>query len=259
MALSIAFAGGANSTTDNTTLAILITETDIAVGTMLLVTVAAANTGTNGVARTATVADDAASSTNVYTQRGTTGNQTAGTAGDGASQFFFECPVTTALTALTHTITVTFSGNVAQKAGQVFVMTPAGGESVIHYATGTASVSAGPTTHDAATVSVPNTYSIFGHAAIETDDTVTGDADTTNGNWSTISTQLGDGGNDAASMTSSVQVKTATATGDQSWACTTAVGRDSARNYIIYYSGTPAVAVGLLNTMIRTGCVIGVP
>lgn len=255
MALTIASEGSGTSITDNTTLASGATI-DAAVGTRLLVCIAAANTGTSGVARTATVADDAASTTNVYTQRGTTGNYTAGVAGDGASQFFFDCTVTTALSS--NTITVTFSGNVAQKAMWIYKMTPAGGESALLYEVGTAFAVGGNTVHSANTaVGVPSGYTIFGHAAIETDDALSAtDGDSDNGEWSAGETAIADGGNDAASMQTASQVKTTTGTGDQSWQVETTTGRDSARNYIIYYSGVAATG---LPAPIRSDGVIPVP
>ena len=257
MALTVAASGGGTSVTDDTTLPISVGAAGFSIGDVMVIAIAAANSGTNGVARTVTIADNASGTTNVYSQRGPTGNQTAGTASAGASQFWFECPITTALTS-TEVVTITFSGNLSEKAASSIRLQPAASESVIYSAVGTASVGAGATTHDAATVSVADTYTIFAAAAIETDDATTGDSDTTNGSWSAAFGGLADSGTDPNAMRLFGQWKTATATGDQAWACTTASGRDSARNYIIYYSGTPPAA-GALNTMIRSNCVIAVP
>jgi hypothetical protein len=227
VALTISSIGNGTSTTNNTTLATGATIT-AAVGDTLLVCIAAANDGTSGVARTATISDGSA---NVYTQRGTTGNQTAGAAGDGASQFFFECPVTVARTSAT--ITVTFSGNVGEKSLEVYKMVPGTNEAASFVSVGTATAGAGRTTHSATTVSVTSGHTIFAMAAIETDDAITADSDTTNGSW-TSSTRLADGGADAATMSCASAYKTVNATGNQAWACTTASGRDSVSNTIIY-------------------------
>ncbi len=246
MALTVTYGNANPSTTNNTTVATAAASITAAVGDVLLIMVAAANAGTNGAAPTVTLADNAGGSTNVYTQRGSTGNATNGTASDGASQYFFECPVTTALSGAV--ITATFNVNVPQKTIAVYILSPGSGEVVSFVGVGTPQVTTpdtGTTTHSAATVSVENGHTIFGHAAIETDDVPTGDADTTNGSWNNLTGTVADGGVDAVSMQTYQQYKTVNATGNQSWACTTSNARDSARNYIIYKSGRVlAAAVG---------------
>lgn len=234
MALTVSSVGNATSTTSNTTLASGATV-NASVGDVLLICIAAENSGTSGAARTVTITDNASGTTNVYTQRGTTGNATAGTAGDGASQFFFECPVTTALSS--NTVTVTFSGNVTHKAMEILRLQPASGQYIRFVEVGTASnttPNTGATSHSASTVSVANTHTIFCMAAVETDDTITGDSDTTNGSWSTLVRRLADAGADAVTMSCATQYKTVNATGNQSWEATTVSARDSSRNYIVY-------------------------
>lgn len=248
MALTITSAGSGQSTTDNTTLT--ISSVTASVGDVLLLCIAAVNTGGSGVAAVInSIADNAGSSTNVYSQRGTTGNYTPGAIiGDGASQFFFECPVTTALSGAT--ITITFSANNPQKAAEVYRMQPGVGETVAFVSVGTAS-GGNRTSHSASTVSVTNGHTIFAMAAAETDDAITGDSDTTNGSWSTISTILADAGADPSSMSCSSQYKTVNATGNQSWACTTGSSRDSVANTIIY--GIPKSIVAGAGSYTVTG------
>lgn len=232
MAFTLSSVGSGTDTAADATLASGATIT-ASVGDVLLLCIAACNSGASGVAAViSSIADDAGSSTNVYTQRGTTGNQTAGAANDGASQFFYECPVTTALS--NNIITVTFSANNAQKAFEVFRIQPGAGETVTFQSVGTAVAGAARTVHAATVVSVTSGDTIFCMAAIETDDAVSGDGDTTNGNWSAEVTRLADGGADAATMSCSAQYKTVNATGNQTWGATTGVGRDSVSNHIIY-------------------------
>jgi hypothetical protein len=231
MALTITSTGNATSTAGSGTLD--ITGITASVGDVLLICFAADNTALGGGTRTVTAADNAGGSTNVYTQRGTTGVQTAGSANDGAACYFHECPVTTALSA--NTITLTFvEGNITTKAAEVYRLQPGTDQAVKFIAVDTASPGAARTTHSATTISVTTGHTIFAMAAIETDDAITGDGDTTNGNWSAVSTRLADGGADIACMSCSSQYKTVSATGNQAWACTTATGRDSVANTIIY-------------------------
>lgn len=231
MALTITSAGNGSDVANSTTL--VISSVTASVGDVLLLCIASENyRGSGASAIVNSIADNAGGSTNVYSQRGTTGNQTAGSPGDGASQLFYECPVTTALSGAT--ITISFSSNTRNKAAEIYRIQPGAGEAVVYVGVGTASAGANQTTHGAATVSVENGQTIFAMSAIETDDAVTGDSDTTNGSWSTVLTRLASGGTDAGSMTCSSQYKTVNATGNQSWACTTASGRDSVANTIIY-------------------------
>lgn len=233
MAISISDIGNGDSTTNDTTLASGATVT-ASVGDVLLLCIAASNSGASGAAAVITsIADNAGGSTNVYTQRGTTGNRTAGSvANDGATQFFYECPVTTALS--NNIVTVTFSANNPQKAFQIyrlqpgigeavqfeFVSTPNGGSATTHLATTTASILDGQV--------------VFGMAAIQTDDNITGDSDTTRGIWSTVADRTADGGVDADSITCSSQYKIVNADGTQSWANATGTARESVRNTICY-------------------------
>jgi hypothetical protein len=80
---------------------------------------------------------------------------------------------------------------------------------------------------------------VMGMAAIETNAAITGDADTTNGAWSTISTVLSDSGVDATSMTLSAQRKIVTAAGGQSLAFTKTGASDFAGVIWVLDSYTP--------------------
>lgn len=248
MALTITSVGNATSITSTTTLASGATVT-ANVGDVLLICIAADNPVAGGGARTITIADNAAGSTNVYTQRGSTGIATSGTALDGAAQYFFECPVTTALSG--NVVTLTFNNAITLKAMEIYRLEPSSGKSVVFQAVGTAVNSTpdtGLTSHTANTVSVTNGHTIFGMAAIETDDTITGDSDTTDGSWSAVSTRLADNGADPSTISCVTQYKTVSATGNQTWTATTVTARDSSSNYIIYSESGPASYSLTVNT-----------
>jgi hypothetical protein len=65
---------------------------------------------------------------------------------------------------------------------------------------------------------------LLGVAATETNGTITGDGDTTNGAWGGVSNLLYNSGTDATSMTLSIQAKTPNADGSQTWTLSKSVG-----------------------------------
>lgn len=231
MAATITDLANGTSITSNTTVATGATVT-AAVGDWLVVFAASSNDGANGAASQTGVVDSDA--VNVYVQRALI-NYDPAAAGAGATLGVYTCQVAQALSG--DTITVNHSGNTDQKAVQVYRVVPAAGEAVQYIAADGTGSTGNDTTHSAPTVSVTSGDIIFGAAAIETDDAVTGDADADSGSWSSILTRLADGGADASTMSCSSQHKTVTATANQAWACTTATARDSARTYLILRSG----------------------
>jgi hypothetical protein len=226
MALTISDAGNGTSITNDTTCATGATVT-ASVGDWLVVVVAAANAGASGASSISAPSD---ASGNTYTQRAIINFTPGSVASDGATLGFYTAAITSALSSAA--VTANFSANTPQKSVQVYRVQPGVGESVQFVATDGTGSTGLTGTHAAATVSVTNGDTIFGAAAIETDDIITGDSDTTNGNWSSILTRVADGGGDTDCMTCSSQYKTVNATGNQSWACTSA-SRDSARTYLI--------------------------
>jgi hypothetical protein len=234
MSATVSGGGQGTSITADTTLA-SSANLDAAIGDWVLVEVAASNDGTNGAASgIASIVDS--DGVNVYTLRATI-NYDPGAAGAGATLYFFTCPVTDALTSAS--VTVTFSVNTSEKAMQVWRIQPGAGEVISLVSVDTTGSTGSATTHSAPTVSVPVGGVIFAAAAIETDDTVTGDSDTTNGAWAGLTTRLADNGADAATMSLCMQGKIVTGAGDQAWACTTVSGRDSARSTLVLKSVVP--------------------
>lgn len=226
MALTITDAGNGTSTSSGASVSTGSTVT-AAIGDWLVAIVAADNAGTNGDPSLSSVSD---SQGNTWTQRALINND-PGAANAGATLGIFTAPVTNALSS--DTVTANFSPNTTCKAIQVYRVQPGSGEAVQFVAADATGTTGNNTTHSAGTVSVTNGDTIFGAAAIEARDAITGDSDTTNGSWSSILSRLADTGATATSMTCSSQYKTVSSTGNQSWACTTGANRDSARSYLI--------------------------
>jgi len=237
MAATISDLANAADTTADTACTTGATVT-AAVNDWLVVIAAASNDGTNGAASMTTVVDS--DGVNVYTQRALI-NYDPGAAGAGATLGIYTCRVTSALSL--DTITTNYSVNTSQKSCQVYKVVPGAGEMVSFISADTTGVTGNLTEYLANTVAVTSGDIIFGAAAIETDDTVTGDSDSTNGSWSSVLTRLADGGADGATMSCVSQYKTTTGTGNQVWSATTTTGRDSAISYLVLRSATVSVAL----------------
>lgn len=159
-----------------------------------------------------------------------------GAAGAGANLVLATGAVTTGFSA--GKVRANFSPNFSQAAMRVLKIVPGASEAISFVEADATGLTGNTTTYSAATVSVTNLDMIFAAAAIETDDSITGDSDTTNGSWSTVDTVLADGGADASCMCLTYQYKTVTGTGNQDWACTSATARDSARSYMVLRSAS---------------------
>lgn len=221
---SLAFAEDtANDTTTVTNAAVTAQS-----GDWLVVFIACENSGASGAAPTITLADS--DGLNTYTQRAII-NHDPGGVNEGATLGVFTCQVTDSLTSAT--ITATFNPTTDQKCIQVYRVRPASGEVISHAATSTSGSASGTTTHSAPSVTVDNGNIIFGAASLETDNAVTGDADTTNGSWAALVQRIATGATDDQSTSLATQSKTVTATGTQAWAGTTASSQASARTYIV--------------------------
>ena len=201
---------------------------DADAGDWLLAIVAADNAGAGGAASIAGVAD---SQGNGWTRRALI-NRDPGNANAGITLGVYTGVVTNALA--NGTVTASFSPNTTAKVIHVYRVEPGSGEAVQFVAADAAGSAGNTTAHAAAAVTVANGDTIFGIAALESDDLVTGDGDATNGSWSPLATYVTNvgGGNDGNARAAS-QYKTVTATGSQSWACVTGVNRDSARSFLV--------------------------
>lgn len=227
MAFTISDLANGTSTTNNTTLASGATVT-ANVGDWLVVLVAAANSGTSGAASISGVSDG---SGNTYTQRAIINRTDGSVASDGATLGVYTAPVTTLLSS--GTVTVSFSANCAEKSVQVYRVSPGVGETVQFVACDATGATENAASHSAPTVSVTSGDTIFGASAIETDDAITGDSDTTNGSWSALISRLADGGLDPSAMVGVSQYKTVTGTGNQSWTVTETFSHSAASTYLV--------------------------
>jgi len=218
--------GVAQSATASATL--VIGSNTGSVGDILVVLIAADNAGTLGATSIASVTDGS----NTYTLRGSLTNNDPGAAEAGVTLGIYTSVLTVALSNAN--ITVNFSPNTTRKCAQVYRGVPGAADIPKFFAAG-----AGATgTSNATTItnsSVANGYTIFGAAAVETDDAITADSDTTNGSWSTIRTTLQDDGADANTMTLSSQWKTVSATAAQTFNLGIAGAQDWATNWITIY------------------------
>lgn len=206
-----------------------------AVGDMLLVIVAADNNGTGGISSVSSVTDAVG---NTYNLEAEIVNNPSGAA-TGCTLSFFTSVLTSALTA--QNITVNFSPNTALKTAQVYRIQPAAGEVPLVRAVG-AGATGTSTTPSITNASVENGDTIFGGLAAETDDAITGDADTSNGSWSTQWDNTWSGASDALSISVASQYKTVTAAAAQTFNPTIAGAQDWAVNWIVVYSGIPATS-----------------
>ena len=206
---------------------------DCAAGDLFLVEIAASNDGSGGASCFSSVTGNGWNSFPGATIRAQI-LYDPGSAGAGAE--LIKVTIEPTVSDSTVGLFVNFSPAVSQAAVHFIRFRPGTGETASFVSADETGETGNTTTYSAPTASVTSGDTIFASAAIETDDAITGDSDTTNGDWSSIDTVLNDGGADNSCMTLSMQYKTVTATGDQDWACTSATGRDSARTYIILRS-----------------------
>ncbi len=204
------------------------------VGDLLVVAVAAANSGSSGAAVTATCADSAG---NTYTKRIET-NNTAGVADDGITLFVFTTVLTVALSS--GTVTVSFSPDCAQGCAMLVKRyRPASGEIASFVGVGAGATGSSATPSITAT-SVNNGDMIVGAIAEEAATTITDDTDTSNGSWSAkYEASVGSGATAAHVL---IQDKAVSATAGQTFNPTTSAAHDFAINYLIIRSGRGAVA-----------------
>jgi len=236
MALTIAQAGSQTSTASGSTLT--VSSVEAVVGDMLVVVIAADNAGTNGASSISSVSD---SEGNTYSQR-TVVLRDPGAASEGATLGIFTAAITADLSFAT--VTVNFSPNTANKAAVIYRVTPASGSTVEYRSAGAGSAASTASPTITAT-SVASGDTIIGGLAAETDDGITADSDTSNGNWSTQYSALADNGADAATMVVAAQYKTTTATANQTYnpTVTGGVARDTAINYILIYEQSTATVL----------------
>lgn len=240
MAITVANITTATSTTSSSTLATTASVT-AAAGTWLYVALACDNNGTNGDPSVATnsISDSAS---NTWTNRVLLNND-PGAAAAGITLAIWTCEVTNALT--NGTITISFSPNTTSKTFVVQRLTPGSGEKVVYVDTGAgATGSSNAPTINSTSVAADDV--IFGAIAIEGNDTITGDSDTSNGTWSTQYTQVANTGTVLTSVRIATQYKAVTSTSSQTYNVSYTTARDYAINWVEF--GTEPLTVTTTKT-----------
>lgn len=174
---------------------------------MLVIAVALENTGAAGAAPTCTLSDTEG---NTYTQRALVNNS----GGTGCCIYIFTSIL--AFNKASGTITIAI-GNASRVAADVNKVVGGAGETpALVSGDNTGSTGSGSAIAYT-TPSVDDTFVVFCAAAWHTNDTATGDSDTTNGNWSTIRSVTAPGITDSTAIKSCTQYKTVTSTATQTW------------------------------------------
>ena len=185
MALTITNAGVITSIA--TVSSVMITSVTAAVGDMLVVDIANSNAGTNGASSIASVQDSAS---NTWTQR-ILNNNDPGAANAGVTLGGYTSTITTALSG--GTITVNLSPSTPQTAVVSYRIQPGSGNQVTYVTAGSGATGTS-STPSVTSGSITSGHTIIGMVAAEHSVAPTGDADTSNGSWSTIYTGVADGG-----------------------------------------------------------------
>jgi hypothetical protein len=226
--VTISPAGSGNSTASTATLAFDCGDS-FAVGDFIVVCISADNNGTAGVSSLSSVTDAGG---NTYTLLQATYDPGAAAAGQTVGIAYAR--TTTPLVA-TDDVTVNFSPNTTSKAAVVFKLHPDFGITLQFVTSGFGAGSATGT--PTITTSTINTGDVVVAAlAVESNEAVTADADSTNGSWSTQATATGNTGTVATSSRIASQNKIVTATATQTYN-PTMTSRDCINGWVTF---TPA-------------------
>lgn len=222
MALSVTDRGTATRTGGGTTWAVSPTST-IAARSFGFLFLAYDNSGTNG-ANPISAANLTDSVGNIW-DRFDFDVQDPGAANAGVAVTTYLCrTLTTAMTS-SDSVTVDFGGFTTASAVAIWSQIDASEGNVLTVA-GNSVRGVTPTNTITHTASITIDNVVIGCLAHESNGTVTGDADTTNGNWSTQQTAVANTGTSATSIRASTQWKVVTATGNQTFNPTVSVNSD---------------------------------
>src|SRR6185369_4406266 len=184
-------------------------QSNLAAGSMGVIMIALDNAGTAGSA-TVCAASMTDSVNNAWTrqQNGLFDN---GAASAGVEIAFYTAKLTTAFTTADNVVVSFGSTSVTAKAWALWEIAPAAGKTVSYItgAIGTGSTTGTPTI---TTGTITNGDAVIGGGGAESADTWAGDADTTNGSWSTHQHTAFGSGTTGMSVTSQVKVVSADAT-----------------------------------------------
>jgi hypothetical protein len=205
----------------------------------LYVACSADNNGASGGPSISGISDSAG---NTWVLRNDYVTQDPGAAGAGITLGVWTCAVTNTLSS--GIVTVSFNPATTSKALVVWKVVPDAGQTVAFVSAGVGVVGIS-TSMSAGAVGVTNGHTIFGATATESTTAAVGDADTTNGNWSSVYAATASTGTFSTSASLSSQCKTVTATGDQTYNTTLTIARDYAINYLILRALVNVAPIGV--------------
>ena len=211
MALTVSQAGTATSTTSSSTLVITPTvsfnEYDV-----ILVLVAADNSGTFGAISISSVED---SQSNTYTLVRSSAQQ-GQSVNNLATAAIYRCLTKNALST-SDSITVNFSPNTPAKAAVVWKVASASGYRAVQQSQNVVSPTSDGTSLSRSSGTMNANDAVFMLLGLEHNGSVTGDSDTTRGTWSAGYSAIADTGTATTSMQAFSQHKIVTSTGTQTW------------------------------------------
>jgi len=225
----VAIAKVADRATANSNSAVTTVDLSLSgltVGNVLIIRAAADNSGTNGAARTFVASNFSGTALNVTSGEfvSYTRNTDPGAANEGTTCFFRLYKIT----GTSGTVRMTYSGSVVQAlvAEEWSGITSWPGNYQGTGASGTASTNLASATQTGCTAGML----IYGVQAVEgpASDTITGDADTTNGSWNLLTEVGTSNATAAANQTTFAQYKIATGSTNQTFNPTINNARDSA-------------------------------
>jgi len=208
-AISVNARGTGTDATSGTTIAVLPNAT-IAAGSFGVLVLAIDNAGSGGATPASPTSFTDAKS-NTWTRQINPIQDPAG-ASAGVELAFYTSPITTALLS-SDSSTITFAGgvSVASSAWAFWEVVPTATFS-IQYVTGAAGAGGSDNVPSVTTSSITSGDVVIGGGGAESADTWGGDADTTNGSWSTHQHTAAGTGTSGMSVTTQSKVVTATAT-----------------------------------------------
>ncbi len=185
-------------------------DATIEVGSLAVFVLAYDNNGASGADPYTGISDTAG---NTWTSR-MNALYDPGAAAAGVTLRIFTCLVSTPITTFIN-VTVTFNAAVVAKVGAWHEVT--GSVGVPTYSTGAAGVGAATATPTITTTSLTSGSMVIGAGSSESLNTWVGDADTTNGTWSTQMAAFGGTGTAVSSIALTTQRKVVTATATQTY------------------------------------------
>jgi hypothetical protein len=227
---------GVNTHNTSSTSIVVTPGSNFAAGSLAVLCVSYDNSATGGADPYSSIADSVG---NTWTSRAASLND-PGAANAGNATRIFTSDMSVATLTTSNTITVTLSTSTTAKAWALFQVTPDSGYTAVFVAGGQASQSTA--TPSITTGSITNGGVVIGVVGREGNGTRTGDADTTNGSWSTAQ-QTGVGTTTGGSEIIA-QSKVVTATATQTYNPTFSGVTGDGNNLWVWFTQNKNIAIG---------------